>query len=73
MKLNNYYKTIIIILYIAACLFLLYGCEKERDCQTWSCKTWDSEGNVKWVEVFGPNHQLYTHCDCIGYYERNWK
>lgn len=73
MKTNDFIKTAILLIYIIVITWLLFGCDKERNCKTWSCKTWDSEGNVEWIDVFSPNHQLYTDCNCVDYFKTNWK
>jgi hypothetical protein len=49
----------------------LVSCEKEPNCKTWSCETQDSYGKIKKIEVFGPNHQLYTNCHCVSHYKQN--
>jgi hypothetical protein len=52
---------------------MLMGCDEDRRCKTWTCESWDSSGNIEYIQVASPNQQLYGYCDCIEKFDRTWE
>ena len=47
---------------------MLIGCDEDR-----TCESWDSSGNIEYIQVASPNQQLYGYCDCIEKFDRTWE
>ena len=60
------------IMGILILLSMLVGCDEDRRCKTWNCKSWDGGGNIEYIEVDSPNQQLYQYCECIENFDRTW-
>jgi|TARA_R110000782_G_scaffold4860_2_gene16950 hypothetical protein len=72
MKMNKWKIGMGIVLISISIMALMSGCDEDRRCKTWNCKSWDGGGNIEYIEVDSPNQQLYQYCECIENFDRTW-